>query len=1322
MSYNSKRRTKTTISGTRRPCPLVKTPSNPENDIPKQRTVVIRLPVFRAQHSNYQGEKLVGDQFEATTCYNSVQYGSALKSYLKSVHYNQECPSQKLWTISNPSLLSLLRHDFYKMQIQCIGRPIRSLFANQWMLLSQNIPHWTVHFIGRHLKVKNWEWFWNCFSKHPQGLLTYKHSLWLSVPSCFTPSDCYSEGSGSLLLSSRVSEKQSDHKRSLSDEDEVQISLIDRLSATNNNGLSSELNSAEHVQLSLLNSVMKPRCQRVKTLAGTFESWMDSPSHPSTSQAALSPRVMVEEVQSVTEDLYDGDDDGSGSLLSDQQQSDPVDYNEFSARALKPPVFPRRPLGQHAHGPRSRSHTRANEPSDQWISATPTLSSVDDNECKIRVPKPRKRYGSTANLVSSASGDEPEQVDSAATPLPVTPDHEDLKMKSEQATKSGRIAQTSELNSGDKEDLSAEGSGNLDLDSARAIKVSPITYVSRAQFLVQEQFTVLIFLDEWISLSVFIIPTELNMTNFHEPLPLSPCLYTKYFFKPVSFVFHIVPPDLRCESNLISDQLIPTSNEVALVHSTESESVNELTDEPMYSEAEAAFKENSATWNAPSFSSVSLHEIPQKQSITFDDLEVTGECNAFNSTQLTSTDSGLDFNFSRGVSANNLNTQPQFDNAEKAAPDPMVRSSTRQDKENWEIIEQLYVMRDQSDRKVKELHSQLFDGPEMLAASCDHFRTFIGQLEALNFRVNSALSRWSLSSRPSNEGRKIGARDRTAQELSTVWNDTLESGGNWLRLLQEAFVNSKGLAALIAESQRHLHFAEARIRQVIDQNVRSRRAKIVKKSREGSSDSTNTSTLNEEPPEAEEFSHVPTALRLLRVIRFRLSGWFAHTNLLLMTGESTDILSILSARKHARISESGDSALGREPSTSENDIGLRMKQLRSTIGGLIDDAERLLTEWSMRDRNTQRSSSDHLFNPLYTSSSSMSSEQAHISRLPRLKENDVLGSSDTEDNIEESVSVTSRSSMSSVSDALDDVVKEQAADVSWASESTARSLPQSDNTSCGLSMTLNTYSVHSVTSGRPCKGFIQRTGQPETGSLSNMRLYDTVTSHSLTENNIDVSSMKTLVDLPLKSSETLLNTHVSATEAPNSSPVVNFSSSTSFLQKSLRKIFLPFKKLRRGFRSRPAHLDTSAELLLSSSCKPVTTDISMDHVDSLPAPRVISAGDSEDREDTNAAVRRRSNSPIANEPTNAAHKISTGRLFRPRVLFPRCCYFILGVLFALLLVLAFPPVFYYFFWLPRLENGGTGSGCLYSWLRTRSSEVGPGRTLLKSWPNNAPPF
>ncbi|TPP59518.1 hypothetical protein FGIG_05176 [Fasciola gigantica] len=484
----------------------------------------------------------------------------------------------------------------------------------------------------------------------------------------------------------------------------------------------------------------------------------------------------------------------------------------------------------------------------------------------------------------------------------------------------------------------------------------------------------------------------------------------------------------------------------------------------------------------------------------------------------------------------------------------------------------------------------------------------------------------------------------------------------------------------------------------------------------------------------DETSQVPTALRLVRVIRFRLSGWFAHVNLLLLITDSTQVLSTLTRVQSGRLVSSR--------LTTDITTQTRLKQLRASVGRLVDEAERLLTAWS-----AHRSHSSIPLAVTHTSGNSVvtlvasddmdldarsrlsvfdvqcpEDQNASGPRLKQFRDQDSYLSSDTDENVEELVSVTSRSSVSLESDESDHLVNyDKGVDISWASEMTAHSVAPSDNTSCGLTATLSQHSVQSVTTLGQQHQSEQRHISPHLNPDSNASHH----SHGDPQLFIVPDLANFSPKVPVDSS------HEDKTDPVMCNLYQNeMTHEEDRILKDTELLILP------------AQSTTPSDLRSFHSSNASGSDRSLISWYSVPVHYLLRLWR---RILEWSIIRPFSSNPTLNKNLEfqsvtdstsiSSRALSWSRFSRnwsvcgPLLRWSDRPWYrdlLIGTIVALLLIAIFPYFVHLLFPFPSSGDAQTTS-CVYRWSRLFSwfqdtQEMGPGRTLAKTWPRHAPPF
>lgn len=101
-----------------------------------------------------------------------------------------------------------------------------------------------------------------------------------------------------------------------------------------------------------------------------------------------------------------------------------------------------------------------------------------------------------------------------------------------------------------------------------------------------------------------------------------------------------------------------------------------------------------------------------------------------------------------------------------------------------DLVTQLRQARDKVQRKMDELLTRHpMDEPVVLSASCEQLRTFLGQLEAYNFRVGAFRAR----SQSANCSKSLNGTDRDIDlnQLETIWSSVVQQAETWFSTLQK---------------------------------------------------------------------------------------------------------------------------------------------------------------------------------------------------------------------------------------------------------------------------------------------------------------------------------------------------------------------------------------------------------------------------------------------------------------------------------------------------------------------------------------------------------
>ncbi|KAA3681551.1 uncharacterized protein DEA37_0005927, partial [Paragonimus westermani] len=808
---------------------------------------------------------------------------------------------------------------------------------------------------------------------------------------------------------------------------------------------------------------IKPRHQLRRMVSNVLHSSEDLYKRRNASGYLRASQIYTPESHIITDDLYDMDDDVSGSISSDHQQSDPIGYAEFLLRALKPPVSPRRPLVQITTSNGHRSSSQLNFFVDQSDrDCTSFVSPMTGIESPIkRRPKPRERnhsMTSEARFLRNPEGDGtltiPEKSSSSI-------EETTLRLRS--------VAQH----------VDAPEACVLP-EAATRLRTEEMILQRRRMSTSKHTTTLSIDINPQVCHELY-ETVEYN----YDLLSLMEQLYIFISVQPIDLIELIPFATLPHNHSDVIHKLEPIPAHTHTIHSLSSQgdsgvnghgnsptTVDSLeTYQPVELPEEEFFEEEVQPLSYDELGNSNCAPIqPVNSSLQSEKPSFANACQPSSSLQ-SRTSSPIQSEEALVVDLHATLTPSRME-------EPIFS-------DGFELVDQLNTLRKRALRMTAELSPDSSEELELLSASCGQLRTFLGQLEAHHFRVHSFQFPCS------------GHLTDSIQEsrLTVTWQQTLLATKSWLDALRKAFACSTGIEKLIIEFQQHLNYAESRIRSVFQTPTHPVLSPATNQESDGLiwTEELAESKSCDENWEVESLSRVPTALRLLRVIRFRLSEWYSHLNLLLLNSDTTNVLSAIATLNPRENS----TELSATASLSVSTEGLsKLMQLRSRVGRLFDDAERLLTEWSIRDRHTQpthtgdqggaavkvtsptrcfsgrsnqfrcnpkawRGADDRsrLQGPVVAGASVVSNNVNNSTRKPNSETSESVNYSDTDDNIEELVSVTSRSSVSSVSDASEELLNfEQATDTSWASEGSARSLAPSDNTSCTLSGTLHTHS------------------------------------------------------------------------------------------------------------------------------------------------------------------------------------------------------------------------------------------------------------------------
>ncbi|KAF7258164.1 hypothetical protein EG68_04891 [Paragonimus skrjabini miyazakii] len=1076
---------------------------------------------------------------------------------------------------------------------------------------------------------------------------------------------------------------------------------------------------------------IKPRRQLRRDVGDLLYSPEDLSKQKNANEYLTASQICIPESHSVTDDLYDMDDDVSGSTSSDHQQSDPIGYAEFLVRALKPPISPRRPLVQITTSNGHRSSSQLNLSVDQSDrDGTSSVSPISGLESPtIRRPKPRKRNHS---MTSEA-------------PLLRNPEED------------GPLTILDKVSSNIEEITLRLGSVARHVDAPEACVLPEVVTRLRTEDIVIHGER-LRTPEHTTTLSIDPIPQVLHelyetVEYGYDFLSSMEQLHIFICVQPVYLVEFVVCTAHPYGHSKVIHKLEPIPSHTHINH-------------PLFSQEESAVdRHRNSPTTVDSLDMYQPVELPEEeffeeevQPLSYDEL---GNSNCAPV---------------QPVNSSSQSEQPSFtDVCQPSGPLQSRTSSPIQSKEaclvdlhatltpnrmekpvfcvNFELVDQLNTLRKQALRMTAELSPNSPGEPELLSASCEQLRTFLGQLEAHHFRVHSSPFPCS------------GHFTNSIQEnrVTTAWQQTLLATKSWLDALRSAFACSTGIEKLITEFQQHLNYAESRIRSVFQTSTHPVLSSVTHFESNGAiwTDELAEDTSCDDSREVESLSHVPTALRLLRVIRFRLSEWYSHLNLLLLTSDTTNVLSAIatlnSKENNTQLSASGSLSVSTEWLP-------KLKQLRSRIGTLFDDAERLLTEWSIRDRRTRshtgglgrtaikvtsptrrfsrwsnpkvwRGAEDRsrLHGPVLTGASVLSTNVNNSTRRPDLETPEAVNYSDTDDNIEELVSVTSRSSVSPVSDASEELLNfDRATDTSWASEGTARSLAPSDNTSCTLSGTLNTHSHQTTLLNIPqsIDQFSQLHGPTAINQLhlTSSRQEAIQILHqgaNRSQNEEFCSTPSTCKSSPetctYQQSQT--DSHTEESARPVGKNFSGDKTAVSVIQCSRLHNLQDFTKFYTLKRKVSIILRKATDRFLANgyrlwSFRNINRKASngLDYSD-----LGLQAGDR-----TNATFPAKQYDAIMHSIHSKRDQVVYDRMGMPRraqPIQPWLSCFLSTVLFASLLLAVFCFIIYWPF--GGLPTSHEHTSCPYRWFSgswfQESTEVGPTRALSKSWPHTAPP-
>ncbi|KAG5449368.1 hypothetical protein CSKR_200944 [Clonorchis sinensis] len=1058
--------------------------------------------------------------------------------------------------------------------------------------------------------------------------------------------------------------------------EEPQTGFFSQTFATNNNGLTPELEGSESrpEEASSARRTIKPRRQRHQSITVAIKPYTDV----QPSMADVSPEVVVEETRSLDEGL--ADDDEGRSVSSEPQKSEPLGYFESLSWAMKPPISPRRPFTQAIISSRSRSSSRLNLLIDY---PSVLISSEPSDVLPPHTPKPRKRCQPPLTEPFNTKGDEPSIMDSKVElwshitdGLEFTESEHRVESEGDGAppTHASELYPKPAVRSRLKNIPSSLVPLNedpvvtydsLEFDSVEKNHRKSFLYQAKQQPVSEEHSSFEICFDPFHFLGF-------SSTAIYYLICRAQNYCTIQTFEPTMSLSHTC----YLSEQPVCTVLSPAENSWPFESMRQHHSLDEyLPDHELFEEEEiqSLCCDDIGNDSCIQIQAPAVYEAEQLQPMDYNQYHGTKRLPHFK-------DSTSERTGGRELSHQTSTISTQLSEEE--------------------LMRQLQALCAQANRRATELLTITVDEPEFLSASCDQLRTFLGQLEAYNFRVH-ALN--SLNS----------ARSAADEEslINSEWTKTLKAARTWLCELQKAFATSKGLEQLVSEFQQHMKETEL-------------------SEHPAGYSSTSTTSLtrgfdrewehlrNRFNRREEGLPHVPTTIRLLRVIRFRLSGWLAHINLLLLTPETLEVLPAIAA-------------LNPLPQTDEM-IESRLFWLRSCFGGLLDNAERLLAQWSFRCRQNLRVCRNEEreqeltptafstprwtgCDPLDTSfERSLVSEVRHryvstagSTQLFHNGEPDSLMTSDTDDNIEELVSVTSRSSVSPVSDASEDLINlEQATDTSWASELTpTRSLARSDHTLCGMSRGQNIYSRHSTPLLRIEP--IPTTRQVPSGMSREPVNLDDFRNDQVIDKPDDEEQCSTLSTLK-ESSDACAPATFEPSETVHR--LVPPAQSTNGPEKVQQPRFLPliqFIKSTAIFRRSVELLSTSSRTVISENRfdphQPGQYDTNFSH-----SPNLAPWFGESILELPGYHVQPMEDKFLRSQLTSS-RKVHRFRFIPPRLL--NFSLILLLTLFAL-------PLFCYWLYVVPYP----GSNCVYTspWSGGPASIVS-GHAFAKSWPNNAPP-
>ncbi|CAH8838781.1 unnamed protein product [Trichobilharzia szidati] len=294
-----------------------------------------------------------------------------------------------------------------------------------------------------------------------------------------------------------------------------------------------------------------------------------------------------------------------------------------------------------------------------------------------------------------------------------------------------------------------------------------------------------------------------------------------------------------------------------------------------------------------------------------------------------------------------------------------------------------------------------------LATSCDQLKQFLGHLKAYHFRVNSMKSilltradpnyNYNYNNHNHDAGdRRVGGGNGGAgagdilHQLDDIWQKTIISTKHWIRKLQYNFVYGKSLKYLINDFERHLEYAQGRLRHLTSRNDvfwnkscvndeeegRSVRGKLslTTLSTRGSLSSLSTSLFPSASSSLPPLTSISSTsslspsscIRLLRTIKLRLTNWLGYTTLLLIPMESDDTTgSFVELFKTSINSLDDDDDWNiQDNNTTTTILKIDLINLQERFSSLLETNERLLTEYilaynSMIRNNRRLKAIDH---------------------------------------------------------------------------------------------------------------------------------------------------------------------------------------------------------------------------------------------------------------------------------------------------------------------------------------------------------------------------